>query len=348
VGIWYCTREDVQGALDSKSTARDTRQIDRTIESESRGVEDRLNRRFAPTLATRYKDWPNDQMGRSWRLWLDQDEVISLTAVVAGGITIAPTDYFLEPVNVGPPFNRLEINLGGSRSFDVGATHQRDIALTGLFGHSNDEKVVGTLTADLAASLTATASATFNTARIGVGDLLRIDNERCQVTNKTMVTSGQTLQTPVTASNADTTIQVTNGAAFAVDTVLLLDAERMLVVDIAGNALIVKRAWDGSALAAHTGSTIFTQTGVELDRAQAGTTLASHLNGASISQWQVPGPVRELTIAEVLNTFEQERSGYARTIGSGDNVRIAAGAGIADIRDKAYASHGRKSRIRAV
>ena len=349
MGTWYCSREDVKNALDVAETARANVKIDREIEAASRDVEGQLHRRFAPTLATRYKDWPNSQFGRSYRVWLDQDELISMpTALLSGGHALDLAHVFLEPANDGPPYNRLEVDLSSTTGFDSGSTHQRDIAITGLFGYSNDEETVGALAANLAASLTATATASFTTARIGVGDVLRIDAERCIVTEKTMVDSTQTLQTPVGATAAGVTIAVSNGTAFVVDTVLLLDSERMLVVDIAGNNLTVKRAWDGSVLAAHTGSVIYTLTGVQLDRAQLGTTLASHNSAATIYKWRVPGPVRQLTIAEAVNSLEQEASAYARVVGSGDAARNASGAGIADLRDRVYASHGRKARNRAV
>jgi hypothetical protein len=58
--------------------------------------------------------------------------------------------------------------------------------------------------------------------------------------------------------------------------------------------------------------------------------------------------VTELNIAEAINTFLQKASGYARTVGEGDNQRNASGAGLADIRARAYAAHGRKARQRAI
>lgn len=342
---WFCNRDDVKRALDIAETARNNAQIDRIIEGASRDVEAFLHRRIAPTQATRYVDWPNDQFGRSYRIWLNQNEVISLTQVVSGGTVIPPASWFLEPANDGPPYTRLEINLASTSGFDTGSTHQRDIVLTGLFGYSNEEDQLGALTSPLAASLAAVANVAFTTARVSVGDVLRIDNERCVVTEKTMVNSTQTLLTPVGATSSDATLAVTDGTGFIIDAVLLLDSERMLIVDIAGNNLTVKRAWDGTSLAAHTGSAIWTLTGVQLARAQLGTILAVHLNTAPIYKWRVPGPVRDLTIAEAANTFEQESSAYARTIGSDTAQRPGAGVGLPDIRDRVYASHGRKMRL---
>ena len=220
---------------------------------------------------------------------------------------------------------------------------------SGVFiGCPVNEESVGSLTADLAASPTATASATWTTARIGVGDILHVDNERVIITERTMVDSTQNLQTPLTASVADVTVAVTSGLSFAVDEILLLDSERMRVVDIAGNNLTVKRAWDGSVLAAHTGSDIYTLTGIEISRGQLGTTIAAHSSGTTIYRHVVPSLVRDLAIAEAMSTLMQEGSGYARTAGSGENEREVSGRGLKGLRDDVYTAYGRKARISAI
>jgi hypothetical protein len=342
--VWYCTREDVQVALDSETTARNFAQLDREIESASRGIEGSgsLHRTFYPITATRSFDWPRCPFEGYWRIWLMASELISATSVTVDGTPLSPADYTLEPANDGPPFHRIDIPI--LSGVDSPAVRKDAVVVAGVFaGAPVTEKSVGVLAANLAASESATASVTFSTARVGVGDLLRIDAERMVVTAKTMVDSTQNLQGALTDSNADVTVPVTDGTAFAAELVLLIDSERMLVVDIAGNNLTVKRAWDGSVLAAHTSpADIYTLTGIELDRAELGTALALHNSGAVLYQWQVPGPVKQLAIAEVLNTFEQESSAYARTVGDGETLRNASGAGIADIRRQAYASHGRK------
>jgi hypothetical protein len=94
-GVWYATREDVMRALDVKLTARNARQIDRALESASRDADDLCHRKFAPVQATRYFDWPNPQRAASWRLWLDANELITVTTLVSGGVTIPSTEYYL-------------------------------------------------------------------------------------------------------------------------------------------------------------------------------------------------------------------------------------------------------------
>lgn len=343
---WYCTREDVAGALDTSTTALDDQQIDRTIASASRSIERRLHRIFYPLLATRTFDWPQDS--RPWRLWLDQHELISVTTLTAGGVAISASDFLLRPIS-GPPYDHIEIDLASSAAFAAGATHQDAISIVGKYGGCpDDEDQVGDLASTLAATTTATATITWSTPRIGVGDILRIDSERMIVTAKTWVDSTQNLATPLTASKSNVTVAVSDGTAFAADDVLLLDSERMFVTDVAGNNLTVRRAWDGSTLAAHTGSDVYTRRGIELARAQLGTTLASHSSGADVMKFLVPPLIRSLAIAEAIDTIHQEQAGYARVAGSGDSQRELRAVGLQRLRDDAYAAHGRKARIRAV
>lgn len=347
MGIWYTTRESVKRALDSAETARNNWQVDQAIDSASRSVEGLTRRKFRPVLATRFFDWPDLQRGRPWRLWLNGAEVISVSALTAGGVAIPTGNLFLEPANYGPPYNTIEINIGTSSAFTLNTTHQRAIAVTGLFGYTNDEAAAGTL----AAAITTVGQATIDVSdsgSVGVGDVIRVDSERLVVTGKQMVSTGLTLQTPLSASSADLTVVVTNGAAYSVDEVILLEAERMLIVDVAGNNLIVKRAWDGSVLATHTGSTIYAARRLTVTRGALGTTAATHANAAPVARHELPGLVRQLALAEALNDLLQGQGGYARVQRADAAQQDGFGDGLSDIRSRCRAAHGLKARTAAI
>jgi hypothetical protein len=343
--VLYCSREDVKHATETAETARNNTQIDRAIAAASESIDNLTRRRFYPQIATRYFDWPDTQNATTWRLWLNQHELISITTLTAGGETIAASDYFLYPTD-GPPYTRLEIDLSSTASFGGGDTHQRDVAITGVFGYSADEAAAGALAEALDASETAVDIT--DSALIGIGQLIKVDSERMQVTGKSMLTTGQTLQTAMTADDANVTCVVSNGAAFAAGETILLDAERMLIEDIAGNSLIVKRAFDGSVLAAHTGSTIYAPRTLTVERGVLGTTAATHTTSTAITKHVVPSLVRDLCIAEALNTVQQESTGYARQIGKGESARELYARGLRDLRQQVYEGFARRNRIRAV
>lgn len=344
----YATREDVKGALDSQEVARNNPQIDVVLEAASRSVEGLLHRVFYPTTTTKYFDWPDLQGSSPWRLWLDQNEVITVSSLVSGSSTVTAPNYFLEPANYGPPYDRIEINLGGTNAaFSVGSTHQRAVAVTGVFGYQIADLPAGALTA-VGINTSVTSIACTDSSSIGVGSLIKVDSEYMLVTEKTMVATGQSLSGSSLASMADVTQAVGSGAAFTVGEVILMGSERMLIVDISGNNLTVKRAWDGTVLATHASSAISAPRTLTVVRGVQGSTAASHLASAVITTQGYPSLVRELCIGEALNLLLQRDSGYARTSGQGDNAVTYVGRGLDTLRHQAVAMYGRKARTRAV
>lgn len=348
MGIVYATREDVMRAVDSKETARNAGQIDRALDAASRGIEALCHRVFYPEIATRYFDWPNSQHAAPWRLWLDANELISVSAVSSGGTTISTADVLLEPNAYGPPYNRLELNIGSDAAFGGGSTYQRDVTITGLYGYRNDETAV----ADLDGNITSGATTLDVTAAplIGVGSLLRIGTERMTVTGKTMRSTFVTTTAALIAKASDDVI-VGVSAGFAVGEVILIDGERMLIVDQSPTALMVKRGFDGSTLAAHSlGATIYAPRTLTVTRGVLGTTAASHATGDDVFQWEAPGPVKTLAIAEAVSTLTQEHSAYSVMLRSGEtgSERNRDLRGVAALRQQVVTSHGRKARLRGV
>ncbi|WP_326646059.1 hypothetical protein OG884_15520 [Streptosporangium sp. NBC_01755] len=344
--VWYCTREAVKRALDVQETARSNGQVDRAIGAATDAIEGRLRRRFYPWAGTRTFDWPNPQGARPWRLWLGQHEVISVTSLTAAGTSIAPGDFLLRP-DAGPPYTHVELNLSSTAAFGGGSTHQRNIAITGVFGYSADSGPAGALAEALDASET-TVDVT-DSGAVGVGDIIRVGSEQMIVTGRGLLDTGQNLGAHLGASAAAVMVAVTTGSAYAVDEVLLVDAERMLIVDIAGNNLIVKRAWDGSVLAAHTaGADIYAARTLTVTRGALGTTAATHDSAAPITRHLVPALVRDLAVALALTQLLQEQAGYARVAGAGETQREVSGRGLAKLWDDAYTTFGRKARIRGV
>lgn len=350
MGIWYTTREAVKDALDVKETARADGQVDRAIESASRAVEGLLHRRFYPHSTTRYFDWPNPQRARPWRLWLDSNEVITVDTLTSGGVEIPSSDYFLRRSDDldEPPYDSIELDLDSSAVFGHGGTHQRDIAITGVFGYSDDTEPVGAVAAQLNDS--AGVVEVTDGSRVGVGDLLTIGQERLQVTGRAMVDTGLTLTGPAAASTADTrlTLSGTVGAPMPGE-LILIGGERLLVVDAAGDAVVVRRAWDGSVLSAHEpGDPVWASRTLMVRRGVLGTDAAAHSEDAPVARQVYPGLVVELATAYALNTLLQRRAGYARVAGEGENAREATGRGIKSVERDAYRAYGRKARTRAV
>ncbi|MFC8515481.1 hypothetical protein [Streptomyces sp. NPDC057257] len=349
---FYATREEIKAELDVKETARSNTRIDRALADATDAVNGLTHRIFYPTLTTRRFDWPPRSGATPWILRLNSNEIISLSSLTSGTVTIPADDYLLRRADDldEPPYTRIELNLDTNASFGQGDTYQQDIAATGLFGYRNDETTLGATVEALDATETGIDVDAATAAAAGVGSLLRIDSERVIVRERAQLDTGQTLGgTGLTNLNNNVTVTVQSGAAFAVGETILIDGERMRVDDIAGNTLVVTRAWDGSGIAAHSvGAVIYAPRSLTVVRGVLGTTAATHTSGSAVYRWDPPGPVRQLCVAEALTDLLQGRSGYARTAGSGENERETSGKGLADLRDRVYTSHGRKGRMRSV
>lgn len=343
---WYCTREDVKRALDIKTTAFANDRVDRAIDSATEDVEGQLRRKFYPNDTTHTFDWLDHQFSLTWRLWLDQREMaVAPTKVLSNSVDIT-TNVFARP-DVGPPFDRLEIDLGTSSMWSAGNTYQRAIAVTGTFGYQYKTASAATLAAALNGTSDVTASLS-DSSLFGVGSLLIVGTERLLVTAKNLLTTGTTLGANLDAQAKTVAVTVADGTKVHAGEVITIDAERMLVTDIAANVLVVDRGYDGSVLATHTtGATVYAPRLATVTRAALGTTIASHLINAAVSVFVYPSLVRQLTIAEAATNLIQERAGFARSIGSDQgNVMETVGKGLLDLRKRTFTAHGRKVLLR--
>ncbi|GAA3718256.1 hypothetical protein [Streptomyces tremellae] len=351
----YATREDVANAADGKVTARADRRLDRALEQATESVDGLCHRHFAPTIATRFFDWPNGQYARPWRLWLDANELISVTEVTSEGQVIDPSAVLLEPQAYGPPYNRIELDISTTSGWVGGDTHQRNIGIKGLWGDTDQQSPLGAATGAVDTLATRLDVDGETAAEVGVGSIVTLDTERLMVIGRRQADTGQTLAAEVGAQAAATTLTVQDGDAFGVGETVLVDSERMQIVDIAGPALTVRRGWDGSVLAAHAASAaVWASRRLTVRRAVLGTTAAVHPAGTGVRRWDPPALVRQLTIAEALVSLGLEAAAYTRTVITGSSAggtgsgTARDSSGVQDLRDRTYEAHGRKARLRAV
>ena len=326
----YLSREALKASLDAKETARNDAAVDRALEAASRAVESLVRRSFHPWVGTHRYDYP----GSSYRLELD-DWLADMDALSSGGVSISTSDVVLYPDD-GPPYRRLELDKGTSSSFDIGDTDQQAIAVTGTWGWSLDSVAAGSLAEALDDSETGVDVS--DSSGIGVGDLLLVDSEWLEVTGRSMLSTAQTNTTPLTATMTDNIVTVTTGSAFHSGEVLLLGAEKVFVDEIAGNSLTVRRAWDGTTLAAHTGATIYAPRTLTVVRGAVGSTAASHLTSTALTRWTAPGDVVALVQAEAEAILLGSSSGWSKD-------RSTA---LDDLRRRVYETYANRCRTEAI
>jgi hypothetical protein len=338
--------------LDFQEVARNNAQIDRVLSEATATTEAYLHRGFFPWQGTRKFDWPNRNNPVSYRFRLDDHELISLTSVTCGTSTFNTANVLLYPQS-GPPYNWLETLISGTNVFQAGNTWQNALVVTGLWGYQNATRIVGTLAATITSSQTTLVVS--DSSQVGVGNVILVDSEYMVVRDQLNVTTSQTLQTPMTASAANTSVAVTSGAAFAAGEAITLDTEQMLVVDVAGNTLTVKRAWNGTVLATHTGSTIYAPRTLVVDRnacvgAGIASTAAAHTAGVNINLHIIHPAVEALTLAEAGWLYMNHAAAWQTAPGSTNRMTTQqAGLDVlTDLRTRVMRSAGRKGRQKGI
>lgn len=342
---WYCSREQVKSALGIMGLQHDAA-VDLAIEGASRRIDLATRRIFIPKTQTRTYPWPPRQSSLGYVLWLDFD-LLSLTTLQTKAqnttpITIVAADYFLEPANFAPPYDRIEIDQSSSAVLEGGDTPQRSISVLGSWGYTNDTRSTGTIDDTGGIDATETTLIVSDASLIDVGDTLLIQSEQIFVSNRDFAALGTILLNG--ALTADVTNNVTADPSHGIKAgeVIRVDTEQMLVLYVSTNTLTVIRAYNGSTLAAHTDNTaIHINRTLTIERAVNGTTGATHANATAISKYEVPFDISQWCRAEAIAAYTQEGAGWGRIIGQGEGAREFDGRDLTSLRKSMTAQYQR-------
>jgi hypothetical protein len=325
---WYTTRSAVKAAPGFAGVDLDSI-IDRYIAGATQHTENILNgRRFIPETATKYYPWPSRNGRGGHVLKFPDDDLIAVTLLQTRAqdttpTTIAATDYFLEPVNSGPPYNRIEIDLSSSASFEPGNTQQRAISVAGRWAYCEDTVAAGALAE--ADDGSETALDVTDSSLIDVGHTILIGTEAMFVSAKGLLDTTANTNALLAADKSGTTVALAagHGVKVKVGEVITIDSERMLVESISTDTLAVRRAYDGSTLATHANpSDVYAPRTLTVVRAVNGTTAAAHADVAAIVKYAPPADIVDFCTAHAIAHHQQEKSGWTGAIGGPDGGTI--------------------------
>ena len=335
----YCSLEQVKRAIGIDGRSRNP-VVMRLIESNSRRIDQITRRIFIPKTQTRTYRWPPRQIGLGYVLWLDFD-LISVTTLQTKAQDTTPTtvvaaDYFLEPANFAPPYDRIEIDQSSNAVFEGGDTAQRSISVAGSWGYKDDKRSSGTVSSGLASDATVTSMVCSNASLIDVGNTLLIQSEQVFVSDRDFAALGTILLNMtgnLASDKATVTVTVDATHGIVAGEVIRIDSELMYVESVSTNDLTVIRAYDGSVLASHNDNTaIHINRTLTIERGINGTTAATHANATAIDVFEPPFDINEWCIAETIAAYQQERSAWGRTIGQGDGAIEFGGRDLANLR----------------
>lgn len=343
---FYCGRRAVKRAAGINGADQNTI-VMRLIEAASRLIDQETRRRFIPETATRLYRWPNRLSRGGYILWLDRD-LLSISTLQAKAQNSTPTtivaaDYFLEPQSLGPPYDRIEIDLSSSAAFEAGDTPQRSISVAGSWGYGNATKAGGTVSSGLAADAAAVSFVCSDSSLIDVGDTLLIQSEQLFVSGRASAALGTILlDGALTATKSQVSVTVDPAHGIVTGEVVLVDSERMFVEAVSGNVLTTVRAYDGSTLAAHADNTaVHIYRTLTVVRGVNGTTAAVHANATAISVYTPPPDITNLCLAETIAMFSQERAQWGRELGGAEGAAELTGRALSDLRRRIIGNYRR-------
>ena len=349
---WYTSRERFKTAI-SLNGGQINNAVERVIEASSRDIDRWTRRHFIPKTQTRLYRWPQPRPGRTSLLWLDQDllsvSTLQTQAQNASPTTISSSDYFLEPNNPesdgNTRYNRIEIDLSSTASFEGGDTPQRSISVAGSWGWGNATKSAGSIDDSGGISSTDTVLIVSDSSKIDVGDTLLIDSEQIFVADRSFAAKGSVLLnmgSNLAATNATVTVTLDGSHGIVAGEIIRLDSEQMYVVSVSTNDLTVIRAWEGSVLASHNDDVAcHVNRTLTIERGVNGTTAASHSDDASISKYTPEADIARWCLAEAIATYHQEHSGWGRSVGTGDGATELDGRALGPLRQSMVASYRR-------
>lgn len=312
-------------------------QLAQQLRGASVAFETDTRRAYIPYTQTKAWRWPQDFPGWTWRLWVEED-LIAATEVLtrAGSDTpVAITHYFLEPQQLGPPYNRIEVDLASQDVFQSGNTPQRSAVVTGRWGYYERLGAAGSLVSGLAADPAATTCVVSNSAPCETLTMLLADDEQMQIEARANIDTTATITADVDAKAQTVTIPLSNGALVFQGEIIAIDSEQMFVSFIVGNNATVERAYNGTVLAAHVmNAHVYAPRGLILSRGANGTTPAVHADAIALQKYEAPDDVAILIQGECLAKFEQALAHWGRTVGmGGGEVNVeASGRALAQLR----------------
>lgn len=167
---WYVSLDTLKSELGETSTTNDAR-LSRYIAQASRAIEQETRRTFIPVTETRYFDVPSDGV----KLFLQDDDLLSITTLSDDTGTITSTYYWLYPLNLFPKHTILLDTENLGRAFEYDDEPNKAITIAGQWGCCNDYVSTGVTLNGNVSSTTATSMTLSDL--VEVGWTLLVDSE---------------------------------------------------------------------------------------------------------------------------------------------------------------------------
>lgn len=307
----YCTLADVYSDLEINGVKDEIRLLDK-IKAASDVIK-RLGGRFLPSTEQKKFDGNGDR-----HQWIDELLAITAFTMLDGNTTYTLTsaDYLLHPANrwwANGPYTRLEVDLD-STQIGQWAKGQQNLQITGRWGLYEETAATG---ATASQTDSATTLVVDNAGKLSIGAVVKIGDEQ-ELLESFGAVSDSTADTSAAMDVSQDTIAITNGSLLSRGEVAVIDTEKMLVLEVISNTLVVARGYGGSKIATHLiNSNVYVYRTFNVTRAVNGTTAAQHTT-ASVSKCVAPQSINYLCRQIAGLMHKKAQSGWSSKVGNAE------------------------------
>ena len=243
--------------------------------------------------------------------------LLSVTSIVNDGVTLATTDYILQPNGRlwdNGPYTMIEID-PDSANISAWSAEANEIAIVGNVGLYNATELLGAVLGAAISTVGAITMQVSDGSMVSPGMVVLIDSEWIFIkATGAPVTSVTTLGAGLDAK--DEIITVANGTLLKVGEIIRMGVEQAKILDINGNIIAVQRGWNKTTRATHTiSSAVDTYRNFTIERGVNGSTAATHLINAPITRQQIPEDVKGLCRKIATRMLKDAGSGYQGRVG---------------------------------
>ena len=266
---------------------------------------------FIPVTATKRYDGTGD-------IDLTVAPLLAVTSIVDDGDSLVSADYLLYPRNrwwENGPYTRIRTDPDAT-TLNAWSLEEDIVVVTGRWGLYEESGSTDATVQNDPLAADGTSLIVDNGSKIRPGLVLLIAAEQTFI-ESTGTTTDSTADTAEAVDNSEEAIDTSDGTKVAIGEIIKIDNEKMLVLDIQSNTIVVERGWGGTTRAAHnTSVNVNVYRTFTVKRGVNGTTAAEHAQDVAISKYIPPWDVHYLCKQMASIMSKKAESSYAGKTGS--------------------------------
>jgi hypothetical protein len=302
----YCSVEDVVGW-----GSKDEAELLTFVRSASDWITKKIGD-FIPVTAAKRYDGTGD-------IDLTVAPLLAVTSIVDDGDTLVTADYLLYPRNKwweNGPYTRIRIDPDAT-TLNAWTWEEDIVVITGRWGLYEESANTGATVQDDPLTNSATSLLVDDGSKIRPGLVLLVETEQLFVEATSSTVTDSTADTAEAVDNSEEAIDTSDGTKVNIGEIIKIDNEKMLVLDIQSNTIVVERGWGGTTRATHnTSVNINVYRTFTIKRGVNGTTAAEHVQTTAISKYIPPWEVKYLCKQMASIMSKKADSSYAGKTGN--------------------------------